>query len=63
MEIITKNELAEYTVRPLDLEPDMQIRMITKLSQLSDEELSTEFRKGCGLNVCIVSAGRFMLKY
>ncbi len=63
MEIITKNELAEYTVRPLDLESDMQIRMIARLSRLSDEELSNAFRQGCGLNVCIVSAGHFMFKY
>ncbi len=63
MEIITKQQLAEFTVRPLDLEPDMQSRMITRLSRLTDEELANAFRKGCGLNVCIVSTGHFMFRY
>jgi hypothetical protein len=63
LEIINKQQLAEYNVRPMGLEPAMEARMITLLCKLSDEELSNTFRKDCGINVAIVSAGRFMFKY
>jgi hypothetical protein len=63
IEILTKKELAEYTVRPLGLDQQMQVRMIARLLQLSDINLASEFTETCGIQCNIVSSGRFMFSY
>jgi hypothetical protein len=61
--MLNKRELAEYTIRPLGLTPEMQDRMINRLIKLSDEDLANNFTKSNQIKVDIISAGKFMFKY